>query len=81
MDMDLFYNYDDFVKFGIGASGFGDMKGSFYKKDSAYGINTYIDLMDIFRITYVNRHGSLYQSNYLYFGIENIPALIYWLNR
>jgi len=81
MDMDLFYNYDDFLTFGIGASGFGDMEGSFYKKDSAYGINTYIDFMDIFRLTYVNRHGNLYQSNYLYFGIENIPALIYWLNR
>jgi len=81
MDMDLFYNYDDFFKFGIGASGFGDMKGSFYKKDSAYGLNTYIDFMDILRLTYVKRHGNLHQSDYLYFGIENIPALIYWLSR
>lgn len=81
LDIDAFYEYDDFLKFGVGASGFGDMEGSFYKRDSAYGINTYIDIMDIFRFTYVHRKGDLEKNDYIYFGIENIPSLIYWMNR
>ena len=81
VDMDAFYEYDDFVKFGAGASFFGDMKGSFYKDESAYGFNTYVDLVDIFRFTYVRRKGNLYTNDYFYFGVENIPSLIYWLNR
>jgi hypothetical protein len=81
MDMNAFKEYDDFIKFGIGASFFGDMEGSFYKKDSAYGFNTYVDFMDIFRLTYVKRYGDIEDCNYLYFGIENIPSLLYWLNR
>ncbi len=81
VDLDAFYEYDDFFKFGIGGSVFGDMEGDFYKKDSAYGMNTYIDFMDIFRFTYVHRHGDMDKNDYIYFGIENLPALIYWLNR
>jgi hypothetical protein len=57
------------------------MEGDFYKRDSAYGFNTYVDFMDIFRFTYVKRHGDLEKNDYIYFGIENLPALIYWLNR
>ena len=81
VDFDAFYEYDDLMKFGAGVSFFGDMEGSFYKKDSAYGLNTYVDIMDIFRLTYVRRDGDLEKNNYLYFGVENIPSLIYWLNR
>ena len=82
VDLDAFYEYDDFIKLGAGASFFGDMEGSFYKRDSAYGLNTYVDIMDIFRFTYVQRHGdNIDKNNYFYFGIENIPSLIYWLNR
>ena len=81
VDLDAFYEYDDFFKFGVGASAFGDIEGSFYKKDSAYGVNTYVDIMDIFRFTYVHRHGDLDKNDYIYFGIENIPSLIYWMNR
>jgi len=81
VDFDAFYEYDDLMKLGAGVSFFGDMEGSFYKKDSAYGLNTYVDIMDIFRLTYVRRHGELDKNNYLYFGVENIPSLIYWLNR
>ncbi len=83
MDLNAFKEYDDFMKFGIGVSAFGDMTGSFYKSDSAYGANAYIDLIDIFRFTYVYREGDrnrIKQSSF-YFGIENIPSLIYWLNR
>ncbi len=81
IDVDAFKEYDDFMKFGAGVSLFGDMEGSFYKQDSAYGLNAYVDIIDIFRLTYVHRYGDYVKSNYLYFGIENIPSLIYWMNR
>ena len=81
VDLNAFYEYSDFVKFGVGASVFGDMEGSFYKQDSAYGFNTYLDLVDIFRFTYVRREGDIENNDYIYFGVENIPSLIYWLNR
>ena len=46
-----------------------------------YGFNTYVDILDIFRLSYVRRLGSIENNDYFYFGIENIPSLIYWLNR
>ena len=83
VDVSAFKEYNNFIKFGAGMSFFGDMEGSFYKKETAYGLNTYIDIVDIFRLTYIYRDGSSNKTsnNYLYFGIENIPSLIYWLNR
>ena len=82
VDIDAFTEYGDFMKFGLGASFFGDTEGSFYKRDSAYGFNTYVDIIDIFRLTYVRRDGDNIENNdYIYFGIENIPSLIYWMNR
>jgi len=80
-DLDAFYEYSDFVKFGVGASVFGNIEGDFYDRESAYGVNTYVDLLDIFRFTYVRRGGDIENNDYIYFGIENIPSLIYWLNR
>ncbi|MEA3455150.1 MAG: patatin-like phospholipase family protein [Campylobacterota bacterium] len=81
MDIDAFAEFDDFVKVGLGVSGFGNIERDFYDKDSAYGANIYVDVMDIFRITYVQRHGDIDDNEYFYLGIENIPSLIYWLNR
>jgi len=81
VDMSAFKKYNNFMKFGAGASFFGDTDGNFYKRESAYGYNAYLDLLDIFRLTYVHRTGDRYTNNYLYFGIENIPSLIYWLSR
>ena len=81
VDLDAFKAYNDFINFGAGVSFFGDMKGSFYKENTAFGVNTYVDLMDIFRVTYVYRGGNIYNDNYLFFGIQNIPSLIYWFNR
>ena len=81
VDLNTFKEYDDFIKFGVGASFFGDMEGSFYNRDSAYGLNTYVDVLDIFRLTYVHRYGDVDNNDYIYFGVENIPSLIYWLNR
>jgi len=82
-DVSAFKEYDDFIKFGAGVSFFGDTSGSFYKRESAFGLNTYVDIVDIFRLSYVYRDGdsNKMEHNYLYFGIENIPSLIYWLNR
>jgi len=81
VDFDAFKEYDDFLKVGAGVSLFGDMEGTFYKRDSAYGFNTYVDVLDIFRLSYVRRQGQILNNDYFYFGIENIPSLIYWLNR
>ena len=81
MDINAFAEFDDFVKVGAGISGFGNVEGDFYDRDSAFGANIYIDMMDIFRITYVQRHGAIDDNEYFYLGIENIPSLIYWLNR
>jgi predicted acylesterase/phospholipase RssA len=81
VDFNTFKEYDNFMKFGAGVSLFGDMEGSFYKRDSVYGFNTYVDILDIFRFTYVRRDGDTDNNDYIYFGIENIPGLIYWLNR
>jgi predicted acylesterase/phospholipase RssA len=82
-DVDIFKEYDDFVKFGVGVSAFGDVEGDFYNEDSAFGGNIYVDFIDIFRLTYVRRIDDTGSHNerYLYFGIENIPSLIYWLYR
>ena len=81
IDADAFMEYEDFLKVGAGVSGFGNIERSFYNRDTAYGANVYVDIMDIFRMTYVRRHGDLKNSNYFYLGIENIPSLIYWLSR
>ena len=81
LDTDAFIAYSDALNFGFGVSVFGDLEGSFYNKDTAYGVNTYVDVMDIFRLTYVHRVGNSGQDDYIYFGIQNIPSLIYWLNR
>lgn len=81
VDASVFNDYDDFITFGGGISLFGETKGSFYKEESAFGINTYVDIADIFRLTYIYRDGDKVENSYLYFGIENIPSLIYWLNR
>jgi len=80
-DLNAYKEYDDFLKLGGGVSFFGNMEKSFYQSDSAYGFNTYVDIMDIFRLTYVRRNGNSDAKNHIYFGIENIPSLIYWLKR
>jgi len=80
-DADTFSEYNDFLTVGAGISAFGNVERRFYDKDTAYGGNVYIDVMDIFRMTYVYRHGNVQDNNYLYFGVENLPSLIYWLTR
>ncbi len=80
-DADAFSEYNDFLTVGAGVSAFGNVERRFYDRESAYGGNLYLDVMDIFRMTYVYRHGNVQDNNYLYFGVENLPSLIYWLSR
>ena len=80
-DVNAFKEFDDTYKFGIGASFFGNTVGPFYAEESVLGYNAYVDIIDIFRLTYVHRTGNLADRNYFYFGIESIPSLIYWLTR
>jgi len=80
-DLSVYKEYDDFLKIGVGASFFGNMEGSFYQSNSAYGFNTYVDLMDLLRVSYVRRNGDQFTKSHIYFGFQNIPSLIYWLKR
>ncbi len=81
LDVSMFKQQKAFVKFGMGPSLFGNLGGTFYEKESFYGLNTYVDILDIFRLTYVRRFGDIEEENFIYFGIENLPSLIYWLQR
>ena len=81
LDLNMFQEKKDFVKFGLGGSLFGKFDKTFYDKDSLYGANAYIDILDILRFTYVRRFGKTEERNFIYFGIENLPSLIYWLQR
>jgi len=77
----IFKEYSDTFKIGAGVSAFGDMNRRFYNPDTAYGANIYMDFMEIVRAKYVWRHGDGVDRNYIYFGIENLPSLFYWLGR
>jgi predicted acylesterase/phospholipase RssA len=81
LDINMFQEKKDFVKFGIGGSLFGQFNKTFYDKDSFYGANAYVDILDIFRLTYVHRWGEINERDFIYFGIENLPSLLYWLQR
>ena len=80
-DFNAFHEYRDFIKIGIGASIFGNVETKFYDREGLYGINTYVDVLDIFRLTYVHRFEHPQERNYIYFGLRNLPSLIYWLQR
>jgi hypothetical protein len=81
LDLNMFQEKKDFVKFGLGGSLFGAFNSKLYDKDSFYGANAYVDILDIFRLTYVHRWGKTEERDFIYFGIENLPSLIYWLQR
>jgi predicted acylesterase/phospholipase RssA len=81
LDMTLFQQKKDVMKFGIGGSLFGTFNSHLYNRESLYGLNAYIDVLDIFRVTYIHRYGEIEEKNFVYFGIENLPSLIYWLQR
>jgi len=81
LDINLFKEQKKYVKYGGGASLFGNLSGSFYDRHNVYGLNAYVDILDIFRLSYVRRIGDNQEKDFIYFGIENLPSLIYWLQR
>ncbi len=81
LDSNLFKEYQDFVKVGAGVSLFGNIESKFYDPEGLYGFNLYVDLLDIFRLTYVQRINHPTEKSYIYFGLRNLPSLIYWLQR
>jgi len=81
LDFNAFHEYKDFLKVGAGVSAFGNIESKFYNQEGLYGFNTYVDVLDIFRVTYVRRINHPKEHDYLYFGLRNLPSLIYWLQR
>jgi len=81
LDLNAFHEFDDFYKIGVGVSGFGNVEGKFYQKEGVYGFNTYVDILDIFRVTYVRRLHHPHEQDYVYLGLRNLTSLIYWLQR
>ena len=81
LDLNAFHEFDDFYKIGVGVSGFGNVEGKFYQKEGVYGFNTYVDILDIFRVTYVRRVHHPREQDYVYLGLRNLTSLIYWLQR
>ena len=81
LDINAFHEYKDVIKVGMGASFFANADEKVYNINGLYGINTYVDVLDIFRISYVRRFNHPNERDYIYFGLRNIPSLIYWLQR
>ena len=81
LDADIMHAYNEALTFGFGFSGFGNVERSFWDRQSAFGANAYVDFMEVLRATYVWRDGEGVNNHSLYLGIENLPSLIYWLNR
>ena len=81
LDADVMHAYNEALTFGFGGSGFGNIERKFWDRQSAYGVNAYVDFMEILRATYVWRHGEGVNTHSLYLGVENLPSLIYWLER
>jgi hypothetical protein len=81
LDVDPFWEVNEAVTAGAGVSVFRNLqKNDDWNKNSAYGVNAFIDYNNILRFKYVKRLGR-YRQNYFYLGIKNIPSLFYWLNK
>jgi predicted acylesterase/phospholipase RssA len=81
LDADVLHRYNDALTYGFGLSGFGNVERKFWDPESAYGLNAYVEFMEMLRASYVWRKGEHVNNHALYFGVENLPSLIYWLNR
>jgi len=81
LDIDPFMKIKDSFYLGAGVSVFGNLEHrKFWERESAFGVNAYIDYNNMFRFTYVRRFRDK-NRHYFYFGIENLGALLYYLNR
>jgi hypothetical protein len=66
LDADLFHAYNDALTYGFGVSGFGNIERKFWDPDSAYGINAYVEFMEILRASYVWRKGEKVNNHSLF---------------
>ncbi len=79
LDMDL--NYDikrDFIMIGAGPSLYRDFNNNLSSRVDI-GFNAYVDLLNVFRITYTKRNDYRGREHSFYFGINDIPSFIYWI--
>ncbi len=79
--LDLNLNYDvkkDFIMIGAGGSLYKDFRSEL-DGSVGVGLNAYLDLLNIFRITYTKRMDYAGRQNNIYFGINDIPSFIYWV--
>jgi len=79
--VDLNLNYElseDTISLGFGPSYYQDLfvDNGF---NSNMGVNTYIDFLNIFRVTYARRGNG--EEEYLYLGINDIPSFLYWVSN
>ena len=81
LDIDPFVKVKKSFYVGAGVSVFGNLEHrKFWERKSAFGVNAYVDYNNIFRFTYVRRFRDR-NKHYFYFGIQNLGALFYYLNR
>jgi len=81
LDADLFHQQNEAISYGFGVSAFGNIERPFWDRQSGYGANLYVDFIEKLRATYVWRHGKGGNKHSLFFGVEDLPSLFYWLNR
>ncbi len=79
--VDLNLNFEpkkDILSVGVGPSFYRDIDNSISNKIDT-GINAYVDLLNIVRITATRRNNYKGYNWYVYVGINDIPSFIYWL--
>jgi predicted acylesterase/phospholipase RssA len=79
--VDLNLNFEvkkDLLSFGFGPSLYKDLKMSL-DREVDLGVNAYVDILNIFRITATRRGDYKGQDWYIYIGINDIPSFIYWM--
>ena len=79
VDLDLnFEPKKDVLSVGFGSSLYRDIDNTLSHKIDT-GVNAYIDLLNIVRITAARRNDYKGYNWYVYVGINDIPSFIYWL--
>jgi len=79
--VDLNLNFEikqDLLSVGFGPSIYKDLKMSL-DREVDMGVNAYIDILNVVRITATRRDDYKGQDWYVYVGINDIPSFIYWM--
>jgi len=79
--VDLNLNFEikqDLLSVGFGPSIYKDLKISL-DREVDMGVNAYIDILNVVRITATRRDDYEGQDWYVYIGINDIPSFIYWM--